>query len=69
MRKTCNIMPENTGKLIILTAPSGSGKTSITRYLLQKYPALAFSISATTRSPRNGETEGVAYYFISVADF
>jgi guanylate kinase len=62
-------MPENTGKLIILTAPSGSGKTSITRYLLQQYPALAFSISATTRSPRSGETNGVAYYFISVEDF
>lgn len=62
-------MPETTGKLIILTAPSGSGKTSITRYLLQQYPSLAFSISATTRSPRPGETDGAAYYFISVEDF
>jgi guanylate kinase len=57
------------GKLIIITAPSGSGKTSITRYLINKYPQLAFSISATTRSPRGDEKNGVEYYFLSVADF
>ena len=56
-------------KLIILTAPSGAGKTSITRFLLGKYPALAFSISATTRLPRGAEKDGHDYYFISVADF
>jgi len=57
------------GKLIIITAPSGSGKTSITRYLINKYPQLAFSISATTRSPRGDEKNGVEYYFLTVADF
>lgn len=57
------------GKLIILTAPSGSGKTSITRYLIGKYPKLSFSISATTRPPRGTEQHGVEYYFISVDDF
>ena len=56
-------------KIIIITAPSGAGKTSITRFLLHKYPSLAFSISATTRSPRNNETEGVDYYFISTQVF
>jgi guanylate kinase len=57
------------GKLIIITAPSGSGKTSITRHLISKYPQLAFSISATTRSPRGEEKDGVEYYFMSVDEF
>jgi guanylate kinase len=56
-------------KLIVITAPSGAGKTSITRYLLKKIPELAFSISATTRPPRSYEREGVDYYFISLEDF
>jgi len=57
------------GKLIIITAPSGSGKTSITHYLLNKYPLLCFSISAATRSPRGKEKDGVDYYFISPETF
>jgi guanylate kinase len=56
-------------KIIIITAPSGAGKTSITRYLLQKYPQLSFSISATTRAPRGKEQDGVDYYFISADAF
>jgi guanylate kinase len=57
-------------KIIIITAPSGAGKTSITRYLLEKYPAnLAFSVSAATRSPRSYEKDGVDYYFISLEAF
>ena len=56
-------------KLIIITAPSGAGKTSITKYLLNKYPQLAFSVSATTRSQRKHEENGVDYYFISPEDF
>ncbi len=62
-------MTAHHGKLIILTAPSGSGKTSITRYLIKKYPRLSFSISATTRSPRGQEQDGVEYYFLSVPEF
>lgn len=62
-------MQENKGKIIIITAPSGSGKTSITHYLLKKYPQLCFSISATTRSPRGKEQDGVEYYFLSVEAF
>jgi guanylate kinase len=57
------------GKIIIITAPSGAGKTSITRFLLSKYPQLAFSVSAATRSPRAHEKEGVDYYFLSLDDF
>ena len=56
-------------KLIIITAPSGAGKTSITRYLLEKYPFLSFSISATTRKKRGQEVDGVDYYYLEQADF
>jgi guanylate kinase len=56
-------------KVIILTAPSGAGKTSITKFLLANYPQLAFSVSATTRAPRGAEQDGVDYHFISAADF
>ena len=57
------------GKLIIITAPSGAGKTSITRHLLQHFPQLSFSISAATRQIRAGETNGKDYYFMSETDF
>jgi len=56
-------------KLIIITAPSGAGKTSITRFLLAEYPELAFSVSATTRAQRPHEISGKDYYFISLDDF
>ncbi len=56
-------------KLIIITAPSGAGKTSITHYLLNKYSALSFSVSAATRQPRSDEKNGVDYYFISAEEF
>lgn len=57
-------------KIIIITAPSGAGKTSITRRLLSTFAGrLRFSISAATRKPRGNEKEGVDYYFISEEDF
>ncbi len=56
-------------KLIIITAPSGAGKTSVTKYLLSKIPLLSFSISASTRKPRSNETDGKDYYFISENEF
>jgi guanylate kinase len=62
-------MEKVANKIIIITAPSGAGKTSITHYLLAKYPQLAFSISATTRKPRNNEQDGKDYYFISTEEF
>ena len=55
--------------LIIITAPSGAGKTSITRYLLQHFPQLAFSVSAATRHQRPDEMNGVDYYFMSLEEF
>ncbi|HOR40962.1 MAG TPA: guanylate kinase [Paludibacteraceae bacterium] len=57
------------GKLIVLSAPSGAGKTTIMRYLLQQDLSLSFSISATTRQPRGTEVHGKDYYFFSVEDF
>jgi guanylate kinase len=56
-------------KVIIITAPSGAGKTSITSYLLKTLPMLAFSVSATTRKPRGNEVDGKDYYFLSEEDF
>jgi guanylate kinase len=56
-------------KVIILAAPSGAGKTTITKYLLARFTSLAFSISATTRAPRGAEQDGVAYHFLSLAKF
>ncbi len=58
-----------TGKLIIITAPSGAGKTSITRHLLGKFSKLAFSISAATREARGREKNGVDYYFLGLEEF
>jgi guanylate kinase len=53
-------------KIIIITAPSGAGKTTITKHLLNKFPQkLSFSISAATRKPRGSEKNGVDYYFMS----
>lgn len=58
------------GKLIIFSAPSGAGKTTIVKHLLGKYPdKLAFSISASTRAPRSNEVDGKDYYFISKESF
>lgn len=63
-------MPYEPGnKILIITAPSGAGKTSITRHLLQHFPQLAFSVSAATRQPRGTEKSGVDYYFMGVEDF
>jgi guanylate kinase len=60
----------NQQKIIVITAPSGAGKTSITRYLLNLYPdKLAFSISAATRQARGNEKNAVDYYFMNEADF
>ncbi len=57
------------GKLIIFTGPSGVGKGSLMRSLLQRHPELYYSVSVTTRSPRLGEINGKDYYFISRSKF
>jgi guanylate kinase len=56
-------------RIVIVTAPSGAGKTSITRRLLQQIPTLAFSVSATTRPPRGREVDGREYHFIGTELF
>jgi len=57
------------GRLILITAPSGAGKTTITRHLLSKYDELDFSVSATTRDKRAKEVDGKDYYFLSHDEF
>jgi guanylate kinase len=58
------------GKAVIFSAPSGSGKTSIVRYLLEETDLpLGFSVSATTRSPRGTERDGVDYHFLDLGTF
>ncbi|MBS1496469.1 MAG: guanylate kinase [Bacteroidetes bacterium] len=56
-------------KILIITAPSGAGKTSITHHLMSQYPQLAFSVSAATRQARENEVNGRDYYFISEEEF
>jgi len=56
-------------KIVILTAPSGAGKTSITKHLLHHFPQLAFSVSATTRKARANEVDGKDYYFLTPEKF
>jgi len=56
-------------KILIITAPSGAGKTSITHFLMQAIPTLAFSISATTRKSRENEKNEIDYYFIEMEEF
>lgn len=60
---------EQQGKLIIFSAPSGSGKTTIVRQLLQIFPQFEFSISATSRAPRGQEQDGIDYFFLSQEEF
>ncbi|PLX10452.1 MAG: guanylate kinase [Marinilabiliales bacterium] len=57
------------GKLLIFSAPSGAGKTTLVKYLMSEISSLEFSISACSRNPRKGETNGVDYYFLSVEEF
>lgn len=60
---------ESKGKLIIVCAPSGSGKTTIVKSVLPGIPSLEFSVSACSRSPREGEVHGKDYYFLSEEEF
>ena len=57
------------GKVVIFSAPSGSGKTTIVRRLLEQYTQFEFSISATSRAPRGQEQDGVDYYFLTPEAF
>lgn len=55
--------------VLIFCAPSGSGKSTIVNHLLERYPELEFSVSATSRAPRGAEKHGEAYYFLSTEEF
>ena len=57
------------GLMLVLSSPSGAGKTTISRALLEKDPGIAMSVSATTRPPRPGEIDGKDYHFVSVERF
>ncbi|MCE2841718.1 MAG: guanylate kinase [Novosphingobium sp.] len=57
------------GLMLILSSPSGAGKTTISRMLLERDPEIALSVSATTRPIRPGEIDGVHYHFVSQAEF
>ena len=57
------------GRLFVITAPSGAGKTSLVRALMEREPALRFSISYATRTPRPNEVDGRDYHFVSRAEF
>ena len=54
---------------LILSSPSGGGKTTIARMLLERRPDVGYSVSCTTRAPRPGERDGKDYYFLSTEDF
>ncbi|MDU5109425.1 MAG: guanylate kinase [Clostridium sp.] len=62
-------MQSNRGVLIVISGPSGAGKGTICKALLEKHKNIYLSVSATTRHPRDGEVEGVNYYFLTKEDF
>ena len=57
------------GRLVVISAPSGAGKTTIARAILEAHPTLEFSVSATTRPARDGEQEGRDYFFLTKEEF
>ena len=73
MTRTANIFDElksnRRGLMVVLSSPSGAGKTTLTRKLLADHPDMAMSVSATTRPPRPGEVEGKDYFFIDKTRF
>jgi len=60
---------KNKGDIFVISAPSGTGKTTLIRLLLPRFPGLSFSISCTTRLPRPGEVHGQHYFFVSEEEF
>ena len=55
--------------LLVVSGPSGAGKDTVVRRMMEKYPEIELSVSATTRAPRNGEKEGIDYYFMTNETF
>lgn len=63
------MIPDRAGFSLVLSAPSGAGKTTLVRRLLAEFPRLAFSVSHTTRPPRQGEVDGADYHFLDKTTF
>ena len=59
----------NLGHLYVISAPSGTGKTSLVKALIEKDPSIRLSVSTTTREPRAGEVHGIDYFFVKKEDF
>ena len=59
----------NLGHLYVISAPSGTGKTSLVKALIEKDPTIRLSVSTTTREPRSGEVDGIDYFFVKKEDF
>ncbi len=62
-------LPQRDGIMLVISSPSGAGKTTLSRALLQNHPDLKLSVSVTTRAPRSNEIEGVHYHFVSGDEF
>lgn len=62
-------MEQKRGAIIAVSAPSGTGKTTIVKHILETFPEIVFSVSATTRKKRSNETNGVEYFFLSEEEF
>ena len=60
---------ERRGMMLVLSSPSGAGKTTLSRRLLESDPIVTMSVSVTTRPPRQGEVEGKDYFFVSPSSF
>jgi guanylate kinase len=69
LENRCRTLSKSKGKIIVVSAPSGSGKTTIIKSILRSFPNIVFSVSATTRSKRDNEIEDVDYFFLSKEEF
>lgn len=67
--KTKEIFPRKSGALLVISGPSGVGKNTLVKEAMESVDGITYSISATTRSPRAGERDGVDYFFLSEKDF
>jgi len=64
-----SVINDGRGRLFIISGPSGTGKTTLCSAVLNRFPDMLYSVSYTTRKPRNGEQSGIDYYFIKKKDF